>query len=161
MCHPSSLNSINLHSLCNFLGELSSPYPSWICIFCIEIDLQWLQVAKTAYFKAEFEKGNKAFCLKLSPRSCGMKVPFWERREFPTGPCLLIPADSSIVGAVPFWLPVIWGQPLTPGLSVLLRGMVYVCQTGDGICDIKLSQSQDRGSWAHVYSKWPPNHGWC
>jgi hypothetical protein len=57
--------------------------------------------------------------------------------KFPTEPCLFIPADGSIASVVPLWLSVIYAKPLTHDLHGLLRGMAYMCQAGDGICDIE------------------------
>lgn len=123
-------------------GSLSSPYPSWLMhtlhsAFCLKIDLQWLQVAKKACFKAGFEVEKKRPCLKPSPRQVMLSEGSLVGKKFPTEPCLFTPADGSIAGMVPLWLSVIYAKPLTHGLHGLLRGIANMCQAGDCICDIE------------------------
>jgi hypothetical protein len=60
--------------------------------FCLEIDLQQLQVAKRACFKAEFEVEKKGPCLKLSPRQVMLSEGSLLEEKFPMKPCPLAPA---------------------------------------------------------------------
>lgn len=105
--------------------------------FCLEIDLWRLQVAEKACFKAGFEVEKKGPCLKPSPRQVMLSEGSLVGEKFPTEPCLFTPADGSIASMVPLWLSIIYAKPLTHDLHELLRGIAYMCQAGDGICDIK------------------------
>lgn len=63
--------------------------------------------------------------------------------KFPKEPCLFPPADGSLAGMVPLWLSVIYAKPPTHDLHGLLRGIAYMCQAGDGICDIETVTDKD------------------
>lgn len=123
-------------------GSLSSPYPSWLMhvlhsAFCLKIDLQQLQVAERACFKAGLGVEKKGPCLRPFPRQVMLSEGSLVGEKFPKEPCLFTPADGSIAGTVPLWLSVIYAKPLTHDLHGLLRGIAYMCQAGDGICDIE------------------------
>lgn len=70
--------------------------------FCLEIDLQQLQVAGKACFKAGFEVEKKVPCPELSPSQVMLSEgSLLGEKGIPHGPCLLTAADSSTAGMVP------------------------------------------------------------